>query len=92
LLEGLESKELPEDLREMGTKELMAHVRDLSKRRGEIRARIVELSKKRQEYIRVELAKTAGRAESSFEYNVFDRVRRQASGKSVSYDKAELAY
>jgi len=55
-------------------------------KRAELRERIVELSAKRAEYVRAELKRLAGPADS-FDRRVLESLRRQAERIGVDYAK-----
>lgn len=84
--------ELPPELAKMDEQELKEHVAQKSEQRRQIQAEIRELSDKRQTYIQQELARTEGRKESSLEHKVYEAVRSQTVGKSVTYTAAEARY
>lgn len=80
-LEKLRDEELPEAMRRMSKAEREAHVKKQTQRRAELQKRILELSKKRQAFMRKK-AKAAGKG---FESVIYDCVKAQAAKKGIKY-------
>jgi hypothetical protein len=84
-LEDVKDEHLPEEMRKMTLEQRRAHVEQKAKERAELRARIVELSKKRDEYLRQELEKRG--AKDGFDAVVKEALRKQAERKGIRIEK-----
>ncbi len=82
----LEKENLPPELQKLSDEELQAHVRKKAKERQEILEKIEVLSKKREEYIRQEQAKTGDGKADSFDAAVRKSIRKKAAEKGIRYD------
>lgn len=88
-LDKLADDELPENLRKLSKKDRKKHVQKLFADRLKIQKKIVELGKKRQAYIRNELAKQAkqtGKKKGSLDLAIFESIKKQAAPKGLKYE------
>ena len=67
----------------MTKKERAAYIEKLAKERQAIQEQITEISKKRQAYIQKEIKKRGIDDRSSFEYQLHDKLRKQAAEKNI---------
>jgi Mg-chelatase subunit ChlD len=85
-LEKLKQEELPEEMRKMTIAEQKEHLDKLSKRRAELNKQVVELDKKRGEYISKKLAEdTKNRAADGFDAQVLRILQTQAARNGIEY-------
>ena len=85
-LEKVANEELPEELKKMKPAERKSYVEGKSKEREQIRKQILEVSKKRDAFLKVELEKRGGKRDS-FDEVVLDILRKQSAKIGVTYDK-----
>ena len=90
-LQALPQAALPEPLRALAPGEQAAKVEQLDKARREVRQRMVELSKKRDAYLKDKVEKQGG-ARDSLDRGLFDAVRKQAGKAGLSYEADALRY
>jgi Mg-chelatase subunit ChlD len=83
-LEDLKPEELPEEMKKMTPKERKAFLEKVEKQREQLRARALELDKKRSDYIQKELAKNK-KGKDGFDEQVLDTLRKQAKRVGVAY-------
>lgn len=83
-LEEVKEEQLPEALKKLSAEERKAHVEKLSKEREEIRARIVEVSKKRDAYVAGELKKRG--TKDSFDEVVLKALQKQGEKKGIRFE------
>jgi hypothetical protein len=84
-LEDLKEAELPAELSKLKTtKERKEYLDKVEKERGEINKKVIELDKKRGEYIKKELAKK-GKGKDSFDASVLEMLRKQAKKYDIGY-------
>jgi hypothetical protein len=82
-LEEVKEEQLPEELKKLTLEERKAYVEKKSKEREELRGKIVDLSKKRDEYLAEEQKKRGG-AKDSFDSSVLEALSEQAGKKGIS--------
>ncbi len=83
---GLAPEELPEELRKLAPGEREAYIRKKAKRRKAIQARIDDALKKRDAYIKAELAK--GGERDAFDDKVGEMIREQARRKGIIHEES----
>jgi Mg-chelatase subunit ChlD len=84
-LEDVKDKDLPEELKKLKTvKERKEYLDKLDKKRAEINKKVIELDKKREEYVKQELARQ-GKGKDSFDGNVLEMLRKQAKKHKIDY-------
>jgi len=81
-LEDLKEEQLPEGFKKLTPDERKAFLEQKSKEREELRAKIVELSKKRDDFLAAELKKRG--AKDSFDSSVLEALSEQAGRKGIS--------
>jgi Mg-chelatase subunit ChlD len=81
-LKDLKDEQLPEELKKLGPEERKAVLEKKAKEREELRAKIIEVSKKRDEYLAGELKKRG--AKDSFDSSVLEALSEQAGRKGIS--------
>ncbi len=74
---------MPAPLRGKSDKEIKAYIDDKEKERGKLRKQIVELSKKRQAFVKAELKKKGISTNKAFDTVVKRALRRQAKMKKI---------
>lgn len=84
-LEELKETDLPDDLRKLTVEQRKTYLDDLDKKRGQLQKEAVELDKKRQEYIKEELARTKKDGKDSFDNQVIEMLRKQAKRAKIDY-------
>lgn len=87
----IDKKDLPKEMQKMTPEQCKAHVDALTKKRTEIQNQILELNKKRTEYValkRKEMAeKSGGEAQQTLDEVVASTVRSQAEKKGYAFKK-----
>jgi hypothetical protein len=83
-LDKIEKKHLPEDLQELTDEELQAEIAKRLAERKEIQAELLELDRKRAEYIKDALAKR-GDEKDAFDEKVLEALRAQAAKIGVTW-------
>ncbi|MHC4247724.1 MAG: vWA domain-containing protein [Planctomycetota bacterium] len=78
-------EELPEEMREMSPEEREEHVSKLAERRDGIKARIKQLTEKRNAYVKAEMEKNCRTEEGAFDYAVRAAARAQAEASGFSF-------
>ncbi|WP_425395250.1 VWA domain-containing protein [Aeoliella sp.] len=84
-LAKIEKNQLPEELREMSTEELQAHVKKLADQRAEIQQKIKSLGAERAEYVAAERAKLAEEGVDALDDAIVESVRKQATANSFEF-------
>jgi Mg-chelatase subunit ChlD len=84
-LESLKKEELPEPLRNLSLAEQRAYLDRLEKRRAELNKRVLELDRKRADFIARKQAEDASRNKDSFDSQVLEVLRTQAGSAGVVY-------
>jgi Mg-chelatase subunit ChlD len=86
-LEELKKDELPPEMQKLTLEQQKAHLDQVGKKRAELTKEVVDLDKKRSEYIRQELAKQAktDKPVSAFDGKVMDTLRKQAEKVNIKY-------
>ena len=82
-LEGLKEEEMPDELKKLTPEERKERLEKKAKEREELRTKIVELSKKRDEFLAAELKKRGG-AKDSFDSSVLEALSEQAAKKGIT--------
>jgi Mg-chelatase subunit ChlD len=83
-LDDLKPEELPEEMKKMTPKERKEFLEKVEKKRAELRARALELDKKRSGYIQQELAKNK-KGKDGFDEQVLETLRKQAKKVNIDY-------
>jgi Mg-chelatase subunit ChlD len=84
-LDELKDDQLPEEMKKMTPKERKAHLEKIEKDRAEINKKVIELDKKRNDYIQSELKKRGKSGKDSFDEQVLDTLRKQAKKIELDY-------
>lgn len=77
---------LPDNMKKMSVEERKSYIAEKTKERREKQARIQDLSKQRDEFVKKELAKE-GDKKDSFDDKVLDCLTRQAGKVGIRYEK-----
>jgi Mg-chelatase subunit ChlD len=89
-LEDLKKDELPPELQKLTLKEQKAYLEKLDKRREELSTQVLELDKKRSAFIAKKQAEDEkSRARDSFDNQVLNILRRQATRVNIEYADQE---
>ena len=83
-LADLKKEELPAEMKDMSETEQKAYVAEKQTRREKVQKQIVELSRKRDAYIRAEQAKS-GAKRDGFDEQVVEGLRKQAAKAGIDY-------
>ena len=86
-LADIPKDQLPEQFKSLTLEQQQAKVEEIAAEREKIHARIAELSQKREDYIKAELAKLGAEAKDGFDEKVTDCLREQAERKGITYEK-----
>lgn len=86
-LEDIKKEELPEQFRDLTLAQQQEKIDQIAAERERIQKRIAELTQKREEYLKAELAKLGADAKDGFDERVTECLREQASRKGISYEK-----
>jgi hypothetical protein len=81
-LEELKEEQLPEEVKKLPPEERKAYLDRKAKEREDLRAKIVDLSKKRDEFLAAELKKRG--AKDSFDSSVLEALSEQAGRKGIT--------
>jgi Mg-chelatase subunit ChlD len=84
-LDEIKPEELPPELRKMTPKERKEHLEKLDRKRAELNKKVLDLDRKRGEYVRKEMEKKGKSAKDSFDEQVLDMLRKQARRIDVTY-------
>lgn len=77
---------LPENMKKMSLEERTSYIAQKTKDRKDKQAKIQELSQKREEFVKQELAKDGGKPDS-FDEKVKESLARQAKKVGITYEK-----
>jgi hypothetical protein len=84
-LEDLKKDELPPQLQKLTLKEQKEFLDKLDQRRKELNKKVLDLDKKRADYITKEQARNAGKNKESFDREVLEVLRKQAKKNNIDY-------
>jgi Mg-chelatase subunit ChlD len=84
-LDELKDDQLPEEMKKMTPKERKAHLEKIEKERAELNKKVIELDRKRNEYIQAELKKQGKSGKDSFDEQVLETLRKQAKKIDLEY-------
>jgi von Willebrand factor type A domain len=85
-LEDIKKEELPPELQKLpNNKERQAYLDNLEKKRGEIQKEVIELDKKRNDYIAKKRAEDAKSGKNAFDSQVLEMLRGQAKKADIAY-------
>lgn len=90
-LKTLAPESLPAPMQLMAPAEQKAKVEELAKQRSEVRQQMVEVSKKRDAFLKEEIEAQGG-ARDSLDQRLFDAVRTQGGKVGLSYEADALRY
>jgi len=90
-LKALPASALPESFKAMAPVAQAAKVQELLTERREVRQRLVEMSKKRDAFLK-DKVQARGGARDSLDRGLFDAVRKQAGKAGLSYEDDALRY
>ncbi len=82
-VKDIPTEQLPAEMQKMTPAQRQAHVDKMKQRREELQKEIQTLNKKREEYVRKEMAKNG--KEDAFDVAVKKAVRKQASAKNIAF-------
>lgn len=85
-LATLPEDQLPENMKKMTLDERKAYIAKQTEERKLRQSKIQDLSKKREEFVKAELAKDTGKKDS-FDDKVLDSLTRQAARAGIKYEK-----
>jgi Mg-chelatase subunit ChlD len=85
-LAALPEDQLPENMRKMSVEERKAYITKQTEDRKARQAKIQDLSQKRADFVKAELAKSEGKKDS-FDEKVLDSLSRQAGRAGIKYEK-----
>lgn len=80
-LEDVKKDDLPEELRALTLEQLRAHIAGKKKDRAAIRAKVEDLGKQRDAFVKDELKKLGDKGDAVFEKAVLEAVRAQAAAR-----------
>lgn len=84
--EEIDSKQLPEELQKLNKDELHQRIDKARNERAELQKKVVELSKKREDYIAQENKRLAAAGEGdAFDAKVAETLRQEAARKGINY-------
>ncbi|MCO6042519.1 VWA domain-containing protein [Aeoliella sp. ICT_H6.2] len=86
-LAKLDKQQLPEELRDLSTDQLAAHVKKLADQRSGIQEKIKKLASERAKYVAAERAKLAEGDSESLDDAIVESVRQQATANSFEFDE-----
>ncbi|NNG01577.1 MAG: VWA domain-containing protein [Desulfobacteraceae bacterium] len=84
-IEALDEAELPEELQGRSTAEISARLRELADQRRQLQARINDLGKKRQVFIKDLVQKESDKGVNSLDAKIYRCIQNQAAGKNLEY-------
>jgi Mg-chelatase subunit ChlD len=84
-LDELKDDQLPEEMRKMTKGERKEHLAKVAKDREELNKKVIELDKKRNDFIQEEMKKKGKDAKDSFDEQVLGTLRKQAKAIGVEY-------
>ncbi len=87
-LAKIEKQDLPEAVREMSAEEMEAHLKAKNTERTKLQKQIIELSKKRQKWLRDELSRQ-GEDQPELDGIIYDSIKTQAARRGIQYDAVE---
>ena len=82
----LKDKDLPENMQKMDAKERTTFVEKNIARRKELRTKIKELAKKRQDHIKAQIEKNKLNAKGSLDHGVYDAIKAQGAKKDIKLE------
>ncbi len=82
-LESLDTKKLPKKMQKMSKKERRAYIAKMSKKRKELKAKILSLQEKRKAYIAKKVDKKS--IKGSFSYKIYNTIKKQAKKRNIIY-------
>jgi hypothetical protein len=84
-LENLKKEELPEPLKKLTLKEQKEYLDKLDKKRTELNKQVLELDRKRADFIAKKRVEDAKKGTSSFDAEVLSSLRKQAKKFEIAY-------
>ena len=84
-LSELDKEQLPDDLRDLSTDQLAAHVDQLATRRAEIQVKIKQLATARAKFVAAERAKLADDGTNALDEAIIQTVRDQATRQAFEF-------
>lgn len=85
-LEELKKEDLPKEMQEMSIEEQKSYIEKKLKDREEIKNKILELSKKREEFVKEELSKQGDSKDKAFDEVIKKTLRQQAEKKNFKFE------
>lgn len=86
-LEDVKAEDLPENMKKMTAEERKAYVAEMEKKRGEIQAKVKDLSDKRTAFVAAEMKKQAETNDNSFDSAIRKAIRAQAASKGFTFEE-----
>ena len=84
-LADVKKDELPEALKKLTAKEQQEYLDKLDKKRAELNKQVLDLDKKREQFVAKKRAEDAKTGKSSFDSNVLEILRKQAKKYDIGY-------
>jgi Mg-chelatase subunit ChlD len=84
-LEEIKKEELPEELKNLTLAQQKEYLEKLEKKRAELMKEVIELDKKRSDFIAKKQAEEAGKGKESFDRQVLEVLRNQAKKNGIDY-------
>jgi hypothetical protein len=84
-LEDVKKEELPDELKKLTLKEQKEYLAKLEKKRAQLNKEVLELDKKRSDFIAKKRAEDAKKGTNSFDAKVLDVLRGQAKKYEIAY-------
>ena len=84
-LDDVKEEELPEEMKKLKPEERKEYLKKLEQKRDELRKKILELDRKRSEYIAREQAKQSDKGKDGFDSQVLEILRKQAKKHKINY-------
>jgi Mg-chelatase subunit ChlD len=84
-LEDVKKEELPDEMKKMTLKEQKEHLAKLQKKRDELNKQVLELDRKRTDWIAKKQAEDAKKGKAGFDGEVLEVLRKQALKAKIRY-------
>jgi hypothetical protein len=86
--EEIDSRQLPDEYQKLRKDELRHRIENARSKRAELQKQVIELSKKREDYIAQENKRLAAEGKSdAFDAKVAETLRTQAAKKGINYSQ-----
>lgn len=84
-LEKLKDDQLPDEMKKMSVKERKEYLEKLDKKRDDLQKEVLELDRKRTDFINKKLAEDKKAGKDGFDNKVLDTLRKQAEKVNIKY-------